>query len=179
MERGFVGGHCIGVDPFYLAYLAKELGHEPEVILAGRRINDGMAKFAAERIHAWLAPIVGGKGGKVLVLGLTFKENVPDLRNTKAVDMIEALQAMGHRVDVHDAMADPEEAERFYGIKLLPQLEKSRAYDCVVGAVPHAVYIAFSGNTVTSLVRPGGIIVDLKGMWRHAHLGQDVTRYEI
>ena len=178
-EPGFVGGHCIGVDPFYLAYLAKELGHEPEVILAGRRINDGMAKFAAERIHAWLSPLVGGKGGKVLVLGLTFKENVPDLRNTKAVDMIEALQAMGHRVDVHDAMADPEEAERFYGIKLLPRLEKSRAYDCVVGAVPHAVYIAFSGNTVTSLVRPGGIIVDLKGMWRHAHLGQDVTRYEI
>ncbi|HEX9702191.1 MAG TPA: nucleotide sugar dehydrogenase [Rhodospirillales bacterium] len=179
-EPGFVGGHCIGVDPFYLAYLAKELGHDPEVILAGRRINDGMAKFAADRIHQWLAPVVGdGKGAKVLVLGLTFKENVPDLRNTKAVDMIEALRAKGHQVDVHDAMADPEEAELYYGIRLLPRLEKTRAYDCVVGAVPHAVYIAFSGNTITSLVRPGGIVVDLKGMWRHAHLGQDIKRHEI
>jgi UDP-N-acetyl-D-galactosamine dehydrogenase len=179
-EPGFVGGHCIGVDPFYLAYLAKELGHDPEVILAGRRINDGMAKFAADRIHQWLAPVVGdGKGAKVLVLGLTFKENVPDLRNTKAVDMIEALRAKGHQVDVHDAMADPEEAELYYGIRLLPRLEKTRAYDCVVGVVPHAVYIAFSGNTITSLVRPGGIVVDLKGMWRHAHLGQDIKRHEI
>ena len=93
--------------------------------------------------------------------------------------MIEALRAKGHQVDVHDAMADPEEAELYYGIRLLPRLEKTRAYDCVVGVVPHAVYIAFSGNTITSLVRPGGIVVDLKGMWRHAHLGQDIKRHEI
>ncbi len=180
-EPGFVGGHCIGVDPFYLAHLAMELGHDPEVILAGRRINDNMAKFAAERINAWLRPTLkdGAAGAKVLVLGLTFKENVPDLRNTKAVDMIKALKAHGHHVDVHDAMADPEEAERFYGLKLLPRLEKKRAYDCLVGTVPHAVYIAFSGNTLTSLVKPGGIIVDLKGMWRHAHIGDDVRRVEI
>ncbi len=179
-EPGFVGGHCIGVDPFYLAHLAKELGHDPEVILAGRRINDNMAKFAAERIHAWLKPALSKENhAKVLVLGLTFKENVPDLRNTKAADMIKALQAHGHHVDVHDAMADPEEAERFYGIKLLTRLEKNRAYDCLVGAVPHAVYIAFSGNTLTSLVKPGGMIVDLKGMWRHAHLAADVKRFEI
>jgi len=89
------------------------------------------------------------------------------------------LKAHGHEVDVHDAMADPEEAERFYGLKLLPRLEKNRAYDCLVGAVPHAVYIAFSGNTLTSLVKPGGMIVDLKGMWRHAHIGADVRRFEI
>jgi len=93
--------------------------------------------------------------------------------------MIKALQAHGHHVDVHDAMADPEEAEHFYGITLLTRLEKNRAYDCLVGAVPHAVYIAFSGNTLTSLVKPGGMIVDLKGMWRHAHLGADVKRFEI
>jgi UDP-N-acetyl-D-glucosamine/UDP-N-acetyl-D-galactosamine dehydrogenase len=179
-EPGLVGGHCIGVDPFYLAHLAKELGHDPEVILAGRRINDNMAKFAAERIHDWLAPTLADRdSARILVLGLTFKENVPDLRNTKAVDMVKALKALGHHVDVHDAMADPAEAERFYGLKLLTRLEKRRAYDCLVGAVPHAVYIAFSGNTLTSLVKPGGMIVDLKGMWRHAHIGADITRFEI
>ena len=179
-EPGFVGGHCIGVDPFYLAHLAKELDHNPEVILAGRRINDNMAKFAAERIHDWLKQTLrDGSKAEILVLGLTFKENVPDLRNSKTVDMIKALKAHGHHVDVHDAMADPEEAERFYGLKLLPRLEKNRAYDCLVGAVPHAVYIAFSGNTLTSLVKPGGMVVDLKGMWRHAHIGADVKRFEI
>ena len=179
-EPGFVGGHCIGVDPFYLAHLASELGHDPEVILAGRRINDGMAEFTAGRIDEWLSGILPqGKKAKVLVLGLTFKENVPDLRNTKAVDLINVLKGQGHDVDVHDAMADPGEAEEFFGLKLLGRLEKDRAYDCVVGVVPHAVYIAFSGNTLTSLVRPGGLVIDLKGMWRHAHLGDDVTRKEI
>ncbi len=179
-EPGFVGGHCIGVDPFYLAHLANELGHDPEVILAGRRINDGMAEFTAGRIDEWLSGILDkGKKGKVLVLGLTFKENVPDLRNTKAVDLINTLKGQGHNVDVHDAMADPAEAEKFFGLKLLDRLGKDRAYDCVVGVVPHAVYIAFSGNTLTSLVRPGGLVIDLKGMWRHAHLGDDVTRKEI
>ena len=179
-EPGLVGGHCIGVDPFYLAHLAHEVGHDPEVILAGRRINDGMAEFTAGRIDEWLSGILPqGKKAKVLVLGLTFKENVPDLRNTKAVDLINTLKKQGHDVDVHDAMADPEEAEKFFGLKLLGRLAKDRTYDCVVGAVPHAVYIAFSGNTLTSLVRPGGLVIDLKGMWRHARLGEDVTRMEI
>ena len=179
-EPGFVGGHCIGVDPFYLAHLANELGHDPEVILAGRRINDGMADFTAGRINEWLQEAFpDNEGCRVLVLGLTFKENVPDLRNTKVVDMVNALKSLGHEVDVHDAMADTEEAERFFGIKLMDRLEKAKAYDCVIGAVPHAVYIAFSANTLTSLVKPGGLIVDLKGMWRHAQLSADVRRVEI
>ena len=179
-EPGFVGGHCIGVDPFYLAHLAHELGYDPEVILAGRRINDGMAEFSAGRIDEWLSEILPqGKKAKVLVLGLTFKENVPDLRNTKVVDLINTLKKQGHDVDVHDAMADPEEAEKIFGLKLLGRLAKNRTYDCIVGAVPHAVYIAFSGNTLTSLVRPGGLVIDLKGMWRQARLGEDVTRMEI
>jgi len=179
-EPGLVGGHCIGVDPFYLAHMAHELGHDPEVILAGRRINDGMAEFTAGRINEWMAEILpDGEPGRVLVLGLTFKENVPDLRNTKVVDLINALKNFGHDVDVHDAMADADEAERFFGLKLLESLEKKRTYDCVVGVVPHAVYIAFSGNTLTSLVKPGGLIVDLKGMWRHVPLGAGVKRREI
>jgi len=179
-EPGLVGGHYIGVDPFYMTHLAKELGHDPEVILAGRQINDNMAKFAVERIHDWLYRSAGGgNNAKILVLGLTFKENVPDLRNTKSVEMITVLRTYDHHVNVNDAMADPEEAERFYGIKLLTRLEKNRAYDCLAGAVPHAIYIAFSGNTVTSLVKPCGMIVNLKGMWRHAHIGADVNRLEI
>ena len=179
-EPGLVGGHCIGVDPFYLAHLAEELGHHPEVILAGRRINDGMAGFVAGRIDDWLRETLAeSESARILVLGLTFKENVPDLRNTKAIDMIKALKDLGHDVEVHDAMVDSDEAESLYGIKLQGRLEKTRSYDCVVGAVPHAVYIAFSGNTLTSLVKPGGLIVDLKGMWRHAQLGADVRRVEI
>jgi UDP-N-acetyl-D-galactosamine dehydrogenase len=179
-EPGFVGGHCIGVDPYYLAHLANELGHHPEVILAGRRINDGMAKFAAGRIDDWLRDSLPEGGcGRVLVLGLTFKENVPDLRNTKAVEMIKALKDLGHEVDVHDALANPEEAESFYGIKLLESLENTRAYDCVVGAVPHDDYIQFRPETLTSLVKPDGLIIDLKGMWRDVRLGPDVKRLEI
>jgi len=179
-EPGLVGGHCIGVDPFYLAHLAHELGHDPEIILAGRRINDGMAEYTAGRINDWLQEAFpASEGCRVLMLGLTFKENVPDLRNTKVVDMVNALKDQGHEVDVHDAMADAEEAERFFGIKLLERLEKARTYDCVVGAVPHAVYIAFSANTLTSLIKPGGLIIDLKGMWRHANLNPDVKRLEI
>ncbi len=179
-EPGLVGGHCIGVDPYYLAHLANELGHHPEVILAGRRINDGMAEFAAGRIDDWLRDSLpeGGRG-RVLVLGLTFKENVPDLRNTKAVEMIKALKDLGHEVDVHDALANPEEAESFYGIKLLESLENTRAYDCVVGAVPHDDYIQFRPETLTSLVKPDGLIIDLKGMWRDVRLGPDVKRLEI
>ena len=179
-EPGLVGGHCIGVDPYYLAHLANKLGHRPEVILAGRRINDGMAEFVAGRIDDWLRDsLPEGGHGRVLVLGLTFKENVPDLRNTKAVDMVKALKDMGHEVDVHDALANPEEAEDFYGIKLLENLENAGAYDCVVGAVSHDDYIQFKPETLVSLVKPDGLIIDLKGMWRDVGLGPDVKRREI
>jgi UDP-N-acetyl-D-galactosamine dehydrogenase len=179
-EPGLVGGHCIGVDPFYLAHLAEELGHHPEVILAGRRINDGMAVFVAGRIDDWLRETLAeSESARILVLGLTFKENILDLRNTKVIDMIKALKDLGYDVDVHDTIVDADEAESLYGMKLQGKLEKTRSYDCVVGAVPHAIYMAFSGNTLTSLVKPGGLIVDLKSMWRHAELGADVRRVEI
>ena len=179
-EPGLVGGHCIGVDPYYLAHLAKKLGHDPEVILAGRKINDGMAAFVAGRIDEELNETLGkGKKAKILVLGLAFKENVPDLRNTKAVDLINVLTDLGHEVDVHDVRADPDEAERLYGLKLLDRLDDNQAYDCVVGAVPHAGYAGFDAKFLTSLVKPGGLIADLKGMWREVDLGPDVKRLEI
>ncbi|NQV83838.1 MAG: nucleotide sugar dehydrogenase [Rhodospirillales bacterium] len=179
-EPGLVGGHCIGVDPFYLAHLASEMGHHPEVILAGRKINDGMAGFIAGRIGERLAEASGsGPPARILVLGLTFKENVPDLRNTKVVDLINALKAQGHDVDVHDAIADAGEAKRLFGLTLLGQLDGAQTYDCVVGAVCHDEYAAFIDDALAAMVKPGGLIVDLKGMWRTLELGPDMQRMEI
>ena len=183
-QPGLVGGHCIGVDPFYLAHAAAENGYQPEVILSGRRINDNMAGFCAERIDQVLRRDVtgdaaGNGAARVLVLGLAFKENVPDLRNAKSVDLVRGLEACGHTVDVHDAMADPAEAEALYGLRPITRLEPAGAYDCVVGAVPHAVYIAFSGKTLAGLVREGGLVADLKGMWRHVQLPAHVRRWEL
>jgi UDP-N-acetyl-D-galactosamine dehydrogenase len=177
-EPGLVGGHCIGVDPFYLAHLSEAVGHHPEIILAGRKINDGMAAFMAGRIHDRLNGILeDGQQGRVLVLGLTFKENVPDLRNTKIVDLINALATQGHAVDVHDARANVEEAQEFFGITLLDDLADCRDYDCVIGAVSHDEYAAFDGDILAAMVKPEGLIVDLKGMWRNVVLG--VERLEI
>jgi UDP-N-acetyl-D-galactosamine dehydrogenase len=160
-KPGLVGGHCIGVDPFYLASAAQKLGHHPDVILSGRRINDAMGGEIARRISARLAG-----PGRVLALGLTFKENVPDLRNTKAVDVIRGLQGLGHTVDVHDAMADADEARSFYGLDLLSDLPADADYDAVVGLVPHAAYAALSGDSLARLLAPGGLVADIKGMWR-------------
>ncbi len=161
---GLVGGHCIGVDPFYLARAAMDAGHHPEIILAGRRINDGMGPWLAERIHAQLG--AGNGPGRLLVLGLTFKENVPDLRNSKVVDMIARLRALGHTVQVHDACADAAEARHEYGETLLPSLDGASGYDCVVGAVPHAAYVNLDAARLAALLKTGGLVADAKGMWR-------------
>ena len=158
---GLVGGHCIGVDPFYLAHAAQEAGHDPAVILAGRRINDGMGPWLAERIHDELAGV-----SKILVLGITFKENVPDLRNSKVIDVIARLRALGHTVAVHDACADAAEARHEYGETLLPTIDGASGYDCVIGAVPHAAYAGFDAARLASMLKPGGLAADAKGMWR-------------
>ncbi|MBM3489269.1 MAG: nucleotide sugar dehydrogenase [Alphaproteobacteria bacterium] len=158
---GFVGGHCIGVDPYYLAYRAKEVGHNPEIILAGRRLNDSMGRFVAERVNAAM-----GKPGRVLVLGLTFKEDVPDLRNTKIVDLVAELRRLGHQVEVHDAVADPREAADFYGITLIGPLSRLAGFDALIGAVPHAEYRALGEADLARLVPEGGVIADAKGLWR-------------
>ena len=152
---GLVGGHCIGVDPFYLAHAAKSHGHDPEIILAGRRINDNMCQYVVERVHSMLA----GQS-EILVMGLTFKENVPDLRNSQVGNIIDGLNELGHTVSVHDAMADALEAKRYYGVDLLENL--SGDYDCVIGAVAHDDYKDFLPET---LVRSGGVVADLKAVW--------------
>jgi UDP-N-acetyl-D-galactosamine dehydrogenase len=178
-KPGLVGGHCIGVDPFYLAHLAEAVGHHPEIILAGRRINDGMGPYVAARVDEQLKAVRPAGAARVLVLGLTFKENVADLRNSKAVDVVRGLEARGHRVDVHDPVADAAESERLYGLKLLPQLHEAKGYDGVVGVVAHAGYLAFSARMLASLVRPGGLVADLKGMWRHVALPDGVRYWQL
>jgi UDP-N-acetyl-D-glucosamine/UDP-N-acetyl-D-galactosamine dehydrogenase len=174
---GLVGGHCIGVDPFYLAHAAAAIGHHPEIILAGRRINDAMGSFVAECIARELALKGKGAGATVLVLGLTFKENVPDLRNSHVVDVIRGLKARGFQVEVHDPFADPAEAKHEYGVDLRPTLDGAAGFDCVVGAVPHAPYLAFTPETFVGLLKPGGLVADIKGMWRKTALPQGYARW--
>jgi UDP-N-acetyl-D-galactosamine dehydrogenase len=171
---GLVGGHCIGVDPFYLAECATKLGHHPEIILAGRKINDQMGDFIA----GCITEALGGKPSDVLVLGLTFKENVPDLRNTKVVDLIAGLKKRGHRVSVHDAIADAGEARHEYGLELLPDLSKG-GYDAVVGAVAHEAYAGLDGAGLARLTKAGGVIADIKGQWRALDLPDGLSRWEL
>ncbi len=155
-QPGLVGGHCIGVDPYYLSHRAQELGHDPQVILSGRTINDGMGQWIADQIHTKL-----GKAGDVLVMGLTFKENVPDLRNSKVADVIARLKWLGHKVTVHDPLADSAEAEHEYGLTL-DAGALSRRYDVVLGAVAHDSYRDLDP---VMLVRDGGLIADIKKLW--------------
>ena len=171
-QPGLVGGHCIGVDPYYLAHRALELGHDPRIILSGRAINDGMSRFVAERMHERM-----DGPGRILVLGLTFKEDVPDLRNSKVSDVVRALEDLGHRVAVHDPLADPEEAQHEYGIMLAPKLEELRGFDAVLGAVPHAAYRQLDAAGLAALTRPGGLIADIKGMWRNLTLPEGILRW--
>jgi UDP-N-acetyl-D-galactosamine dehydrogenase len=156
---GLVGGHCIGVDPYYLSHRAETLGLDPRVILAGRGVNDGMAKWVAGRIHE----AVSAKKGSVLVLGLTFKENVPDLRNSKVADMARALSGHGHDVTIHDPLANPKEAKAEYGMALSADALDGR-YDCVVLAVPHQEYLEAGAAKLKALRSDGGTLCDLKGV---------------
>jgi UDP-N-acetyl-D-galactosamine dehydrogenase len=159
---GLVGGHCIGVDPYYLTHKAVMLGYHPEVILAGRRINDGMAKFVAEKtVKAMIAAGCHIKGAKVNVIGLTFKENCPDLRNSKVADIITELKSYGVDVHVHDPVASPEEAMHEYGLKLENWSDLPRA-DAVVAAVSHKELIARPLSDLTSKLNPGGCFIDVK-----------------
>ena len=159
-EPGLVGGHCIGVDPYYLSHRAQELGIDPQVVLSGRAINDGMAQWMADGIHAAL----GKPGADILILGLTFKENVPDLRNSKVIDLVRALRGHGHSVAVHDPHADPAEARHEYGLDLA-SMPGEPAYDCVIGAVRHEAFRTLSAADLAAILRPGGLVADIKRMW--------------
>jgi UDP-N-acetyl-D-glucosamine/UDP-N-acetyl-D-galactosamine dehydrogenase len=171
-EPGLVGGHCIGVDPYYLSHLAQELGHNPQVILAGRGTNDGMG--------AWIADTLDGRRGKpgsALVLGLSFKENVPDLRNSRSFDLIRRLQSLGHDVNVADPFASPEEVERVHGLTVT-ELD-GRRYDLVIGAVAHREYRELTAERLEALLTSGGMLADLKGMWRDRQLDPAIDRWTL
>ncbi|SRR6056297_198446 len=161
---GLVGGHCIGVDPYYLTYKAEAVGHHPQVILAGRNTNDNMGKFIAEQTVKHL--VRHGhrvSGAKVAVLGLTFKENCPDLRNSKVVDIISELQEYCCDVLVHDPLAEPGEAQREYGIQLR-DIDDLKASQAVVLAVPHAQYLAWDIAQFSSLLDENAVLVDIKSV---------------
>ena len=167
---GLVGGHCIGVDPYYLTHKAEMLGYHPQVILAGRRINDGMGKYVAE--HAVKTMIRAGspiRGARVNVLGLTFKENCPDLRNSRVVDIIAELRDYGCEVFVHDPIASPAAAEREYGLKLTAWNELPRA-DAILLCVPHAEFIARPVAEYVAKVATGGAFIDVKSAFDRSAL---------
>ena len=159
---GLVGGHCIGVDPYYLTYQAEKFGHHPEVILAGRRINDSMGAYVAKQTVKTLIKTRGNlNGGVVNVLGLTFKENCPDLRNSKVVDIIRELKEYGMTVHVHDPHGESAEAEHEYGISLT-HWDKLPAADALVLAVSHKEYLAMPLDTLLSKAAPKGCVIDVK-----------------
>jgi UDP-N-acetyl-D-galactosamine dehydrogenase len=165
-QPGLVGGHCIGVDPYYLTFKAESLGYHPEMILAGRRINDGMGKYVAERaVKMLISAEKLVRQTRVAVLGITFKENVPDLRNTRVVDIIEELGDYGVKVLAHDPLADPDEAQTHLGLQLVPW-ERLEGVDAVVVAVAHQQYAQKGLSGIAALCTNGlPLILDLKGLF--------------
>ena len=165
-KPGLVGGHCIGVDPYYLTYKADTLGYHPQIILAGRRINDGMSKFVAEKtIKLMIQAGISIKGARINVLGLTFKENCADLRNSKVAELIRELEDYGCEVHVHDPLAEAEEARREYGIKLDSWAELPQA-DALVAAVPHDDYLKMNSDDLLGKLKKEGVLIDVKTIWR-------------
>lgn len=171
---GLVGGHCIGVDPYYLTHKAQALGYDPQVILSGRRINDGMGTLVAERTHVLIgAP----ERCRVGIFGLTFKENVPDLRNSKVPDIIERLRQLGAEVFVHDPHADAAEADHEYALSLTA-MDLIDNLDAAVIAVPHAVYAEQIG-TILDKVRVDGAVIDVRSLVEPKQLRSDLTYWSL
>lgn len=163
-KPGLVGGHCIGVDPYYLTHKAQAIGYHPDIILAGRRVNDNMGPYAAsELIKTMIKRGHTIASSKVLVMGLTFKENCPDLRNTRVIDVIKELREFGCDVDVTDCWANNAEAEQEYGICLVDRPEKNK-YDAVFLAVPHNEYMSLSSMELREYTNGNGVLFDLKGV---------------
>jgi UDP-N-acetyl-D-galactosamine dehydrogenase len=159
---GLVGGHCIGVDPYYLTHKAQQIGYHPEVILSGRRINDGMGQHVAQRVIKLMAQRrIHAAGANVLVLGLAFKENCPDLRNTRVTDVVAEFTGWQANVEVHDPWVDAAEARRQYGLELVTELVPGR-YDAVILAVAHRQFIELGGERIRALGKPGCIVFDVK-----------------
>jgi UDP-N-acetyl-D-glucosamine/UDP-N-acetyl-D-galactosamine dehydrogenase len=165
-QPGLVGGHCIGVDPYYLTYKANALGYDAEVILAGRNINDNMAKYVAKKVvQHIILNTADVKSSKVLVKGATFKENVSDIRNSKVADMVKALQSFYVNVDVEDPYANSDEMKHEYGFGLVEKTAND--YDAVIITVPHQEYRELGDEYFSAITRPNALVADLKGMYRN------------
>lgn len=165
-QPGLVGGHCIGVDPYYLTHKAKELGYHSEVILSGRNINDNMGKYVAKKVIQHIIRNTGDvKAAKVLIKGATFKENVSDIRNSKVSDVVKALKEYYVNVDVEDPHADSGDLQHEYGFSLVDQ--PATDYDAVIITVPHKQYLACDDAYFTGITKKHGLIADLKGIYRN------------
>jgi UDP-N-acetyl-D-glucosamine/UDP-N-acetyl-D-galactosamine dehydrogenase len=165
-QPGLVGGHCIGVDPYYLTYKSKELGYDSQVILAGRNINDGMAGYVAKKVLQHIIQHNGNiKDARVLVMGATFKENVSDIRNSKVADVVKELKSFSLNVEITDPHASSEELIHEYGFGLTENIGKD--YDAVIVTVPHAAYKDFDDAYFVSITKPEALICDLKGTYRN------------
>jgi UDP-N-acetyl-D-galactosamine dehydrogenase len=201
-KPGLVGGHCIGVDPYYLAYCAKQLGHHPEMILSGRRLNNHMPRFIAETVNSLLQTKISyGSQSRILVMGLSFKENVPDLRNTKVLDMIRIFQGMGHHVDVFDPVIDVNEANDLYNLHVFSSWEDVCAnlnvqtcgrvnnasirvasvakYQCVVGAVAHENFKLLNFEDICGILAEISVIADIKNMWSLNEVPEGISYWKL
>jgi UDP-N-acetyl-D-galactosamine dehydrogenase len=175
-----VGGHCIGVDPYYLTCKAQELGYHPQVILAGRSVNDSMGRFIAQRMIKLLIqqdahPI---REARVGILGLTFKENVPDLRNSRVADIISELREFGIEPMVHDPMADRQEACHEYGVQMC-QFDQLSSLDGVIYAVGHKEYRELGEEALFALVKPNGAFVDVKSLVNKAGIPEGIAYWRL
>jgi UDP-N-acetyl-D-galactosamine dehydrogenase len=161
---GLVGGHCIGVDPYYLTHKAQSIGYQPEIILAGRRLNDGMGAYVVHSVVKMMMKRgIASNSSKVLVLGLTFKENCPDLRNTRVVDIVAEFEDYGARVDVYDPWVSPEEAEQEYGLSPISELKEGE-YDAVILAVAHREFQQMGAEKIRALCKENGVLFDVKNI---------------
>ena len=175
---GLVGGHCIGVDPYYLTAKAEAAGYHPEVILAGRRINDGMGRYVAQQLIRLLSTLEKPLNtARVAVLGLTFKENVPDLRNSRVPDIVNELMEFGISPIIHDVLANVDQAKKEYGI-CLSALEEVRDLDALILAVPHASYLRDRGN-LSAAIAPGGVLMDIKSAIDPGHVPSSIRYWSL
>jgi UDP-N-acetyl-D-galactosamine dehydrogenase len=163
-QPGLVGGHCIGVDPYYLTYKSQKLGYDSQVILAGRVINDGMAAHVARKVLRHIIQNTSDvKNAKVLVMGATFKENVSDIRNSKVADIIKELESYSLQVHVTDPHAESDQLKHEYGFELTPELTND--YEAVIVSVPHKSYLDMDDSSFAEITKPNAIIADIKGVF--------------
>ncbi len=172
---GLVGGHCVGVDPYYLTYLAEKDGYHPEVILAGRRINDNMGRYIGAEVARLV--IRCGLPKRALVLGITFKENVPDIRNTGSADVVREVESFGIEVDLHDPLAEPAEVEAKYGMRLIERPDAG--YGAVILTVAHDYYAGWDVEEIEGKVVEGGVVADVKGVWRGRSFSDQTRQWRL